>query len=113
MDSKAFVQIIKSKLEPVAPIILPGIIKKQLQEVGATEDSLTPELAQQFYQFRIYPVNADIETSLLAGLYDSFVNLEGDFLDHFFNAGRMYTAVVYQPLERDSGHLAPDRIVPG
>ena len=48
MDSKAFVQTIRTKLEPVAPIILPGLIKKQLQEVGATEDSLTPELAQKF-----------------------------------------------------------------
>lgn len=48
MDSKAFVRGISKKLEPVAPIILPNIIKKQLQEVGATENSLTPELAEKF-----------------------------------------------------------------
>jgi hypothetical protein len=48
MDSKGFVQSIKQKLEPIAPIILPNIIKKQLQEVGASEESLTPELAEKF-----------------------------------------------------------------
>ncbi len=48
MDSKAFVKSIKLKLEPVAPVVLPGIIKKQLQEVGATEESLTPELTEKF-----------------------------------------------------------------
>jgi hypothetical protein len=48
MDSIGFVQSIRQKLEPVAPIILPGMIKKQLQEVGATEESLTPELTEEF-----------------------------------------------------------------
>ena len=48
MDSKAFVRGISQKLEPLAPIILPNIIKKQLQEVGATENSLTPEVAEKF-----------------------------------------------------------------
>lgn len=48
MDSKTFVRNIRQKLEPVAPIILPNIIKKQLQVVGASEDSLTPEVAEKF-----------------------------------------------------------------
>ena len=48
MDSKAFIKSIQEKLDPIAPIVLPGIIKKQLQEVGATEDTLTPELAEEF-----------------------------------------------------------------
>ncbi len=50
MDSRAFVQVIKRKLEPLAPIMLPGIIKKQLQVVGATEDNLTPELAEKLIE---------------------------------------------------------------
>lgn len=48
MNSRAFVQGVQVKLDPLAPIVLPGIIKKQLMEVGATEDSLTPELAEEF-----------------------------------------------------------------
>jgi hypothetical protein len=48
MDSKLFVLNITQKLEPIAPIVLPNIIKKQLEEVGATEENLTPELAAEF-----------------------------------------------------------------
>jgi hypothetical protein len=48
MDSKAFIHNLTLKLEPIAPIVLPNIIKKQLQVVGATEDNLTPELALKF-----------------------------------------------------------------
>ncbi len=48
MNSRAFVSGIIQKLEPIAPIILPNIIKKQLKELGATEDNLTPELAEKF-----------------------------------------------------------------
>ncbi len=48
MQSKAFVQSIQQKLGPIAPVILPNIIKKQLLEVGATEENLTPELAKKF-----------------------------------------------------------------
>jgi hypothetical protein len=47
MDSTVFIQEIQEKLEPIAPIILPSIIKKQLTEVGATEDNLTPEMAKE------------------------------------------------------------------
>jgi hypothetical protein len=48
MDSRAFIKSIQEKLDPIAPIVLPGIIKKRLDEVGATEDTLTPELAERF-----------------------------------------------------------------
>ena len=50
MDSKAFIRGVQQKLDPIAPIVLPDIIKKQLTEVGATEDNLTPELAENFIQ---------------------------------------------------------------
>ena len=50
MNSKAFVQSIQQKLDPIAPIVLPGIIIKQLQEVEATEENLTPEQAKQFIE---------------------------------------------------------------
>lgn len=48
MHSKVFVQSVQHRLKPIAPIVLPNIIKKQLLEVGATEESLTPELAEEF-----------------------------------------------------------------
>ena len=48
MDSKAFIKSIQEKLDPIAPIVLPGIIKKRLEEVGATDETLTPELAEEF-----------------------------------------------------------------
>jgi hypothetical protein len=48
MQSKVFVQSVQQRLKPIAPIVLPNIIKKQLLEVGATEESLTPELAEKF-----------------------------------------------------------------
>lgn len=48
MDSEAFLKNIQEKLAPIAPIVLPGIIKKQLEEVGATPETLTPELAEEF-----------------------------------------------------------------
>ena len=50
MDSVKFIQHIRQKLEPLAPIMLSGIIKKQLQEVGATEENLTPELAEKLIE---------------------------------------------------------------
>ena len=50
MNSKEFVQGIQQRLDPIAPIVLPGIIIKQLQEVGATEDNLTPQQAEEFIE---------------------------------------------------------------
>jgi hypothetical protein len=48
MNSRDFIRNVQQKLDPIAPIILPGIIKKQLQEVGATAETLTPEQAEEF-----------------------------------------------------------------
>jgi hypothetical protein len=48
MNSRDFVNSVQQKLEPIAPIILPGIIKKQLMEVRASRDNLTPEQAEEF-----------------------------------------------------------------
>jgi hypothetical protein len=48
MNSREFIRSVQQKLDPIAPIVLPGIIKKQLLEVGATQDTLTPQQAQEF-----------------------------------------------------------------
>ncbi|UCE36673.1 MAG: hypothetical protein JSW00_14315 [Thermoplasmata archaeon] len=48
MNSKVFIQNVQERLDPIAPIVLPGIIRKQLAEVQATVDTLTPELAEEF-----------------------------------------------------------------
>ncbi len=48
MRSRAFIREIQQKLDPIAPVILPKIIKKQLKEVGATEDTLNPQQAEMF-----------------------------------------------------------------
>ncbi len=48
MNSKMFIQSIQQKLDPIAPIVLPGIIKKQLSEVGANNGNITPEQAKLF-----------------------------------------------------------------
>jgi len=47
MNSRSFIKNIQQRLDPIAPIVLPGIIKKQLQEIGVTEDNITPELAEE------------------------------------------------------------------
>lgn len=47
MNSKSFIKNIQQRLDPIAPIVLPGIIKKQLEEIGITEDDITPELAEE------------------------------------------------------------------
>lgn len=47
MNSKSFIKNIQQRLDPIAPIVLPGIIKKQLLEIGVTEDNITPELAEE------------------------------------------------------------------
>jgi hypothetical protein len=48
MDSRAFLKSVQEKLDPIAPIVLPGIMRKQLREVGATVETLTPEVAEEF-----------------------------------------------------------------
>jgi len=48
MDSEGFLGEVLDKLEPIAPFMLPGIVRKQLADVGATRDSLTPAQAEEF-----------------------------------------------------------------
>jgi hypothetical protein len=48
MNSKAFIHNIQQRLDPIAPVVLPGIIKKQLAEVGANNGNMTPEQAEVF-----------------------------------------------------------------
>lgn len=50
MDSVGFVDSVQKRLEPIAPVILPGIIKKQLEVVEATREDLTPEKAIKFIE---------------------------------------------------------------
>ena len=50
MNSKDFVVNIQQRLDPLAPIVLPRIIQKQLQELGVTEETLTPEKATEFIE---------------------------------------------------------------
>ena len=47
MDSKGFISEIEEKMVPIAPIV-EFAIKKQMAEVGATEDLMTPEQAILF-----------------------------------------------------------------
>lgn len=48
MNSKVFIQSIQQRLDSIAPVVLPQIVQKQLRVVGATEDTLTPEQAEEF-----------------------------------------------------------------
>ena len=48
MNSKAFVTEIQQRLEPLAPVMVPGIIQKQMTELGISVDTMTPEEAMKF-----------------------------------------------------------------
>ena len=48
MNTQGFITGVQEKLSPIAPVVLPGIIKKQLQEVGYVTGELTPEMAKAF-----------------------------------------------------------------
>lgn len=48
MNSKTFIRNVQQRLDPIAPVVLPGIIKKQLAEVGANNGNMTPEQAEEF-----------------------------------------------------------------
>ena len=50
MNSRVFVVSIQHRLEPLAPIVLPRIIQKQLEELGVSEDTLTPDKAKEFIE---------------------------------------------------------------
>jgi len=48
MDSAGFVKVVEEKLKPFAPILISGIIKKQLSSVNSTRETLTPENTEIF-----------------------------------------------------------------
>jgi hypothetical protein len=48
MKSYEFVQNVQERLSPIAPIVLPGIINKQLLHVGASKEAMTPPQAERF-----------------------------------------------------------------
>ncbi len=48
MDGEAFLRVVEEKITPFAPVLIKGIIKKQLSAVGATPATLTPEKAEKF-----------------------------------------------------------------
>jgi hypothetical protein len=48
MDSIGFVKAVEEKLKPFAPVLISGIIKKQLSAVNSTRETLTPEKTEVF-----------------------------------------------------------------
>lgn len=47
IDGPAFIQRVEAHLNPVAPIMA-FVIKKQMTDLNATPDSLTPQIARTF-----------------------------------------------------------------
>ena len=41
---------VQQRLDPIAPIMLPQIIQKQMREIGVTEDTLTPNTAGELIE---------------------------------------------------------------
>ncbi|UCH88575.1 MAG: hypothetical protein JSV49_10005 [Thermoplasmata archaeon] len=48
MDSEQFITELEARLTSLAPEMIPGLLKKQLENVDATKESLTPEKAKEF-----------------------------------------------------------------
>ena len=48
MDSEKFLVSIESNLTPMAPEFIPGIIKKQMDQLGLSYRNMTPGAAQLF-----------------------------------------------------------------
>lgn len=48
MDSSNFIAEVESRLTALAPEVIPGVIKKQLENLGASSEDLTPEKAIAF-----------------------------------------------------------------
>ena len=48
MRSEFFIRSIEANLTPLAPVVIPGLIKKQLEHVNATRIGMTPMQAKQF-----------------------------------------------------------------
>ncbi|MEK6851622.1 MAG: hypothetical protein AABY30_03685 [Candidatus Thermoplasmatota archaeon] len=47
IDGSAFLQRVEEHLSPIAPI-MSFVVKKQMSDLNATPDSLTPEIARRF-----------------------------------------------------------------
>jgi hypothetical protein len=50
MDSKRFIDEVESRLTALSPDMVPGVLKKQLENLDAESDSLTPSQAKEFIQ---------------------------------------------------------------
>ena len=48
MRTEFFIRSIESNLTPLAPVVIPGIIKKQLEQLNATRQDMSPVQAKQF-----------------------------------------------------------------
>lgn len=48
MNSEKFIHSISSNLTPLAPVVIPGIIKKQLEILEVTNGDITPVKAKIF-----------------------------------------------------------------
>ena len=67
--------------------------------------------AEQADQLGMDRADRSFQHDPLAVLLDLGVNLALGLVNHLLDAGGMDAAVVDQPLERDAGHLAADRVV--
>lgn len=50
MDSKKFISEIERRLTSLAPEMVPGLIKKQLEKLGTDSDNLSPQKAKIFIE---------------------------------------------------------------
>lgn len=48
MNSEKFLAVVESNLTPMAPEFIPGIIKKQMDELGVSYRTMTPGSARLF-----------------------------------------------------------------
>ena len=48
MRSEFFIRSIESNLTPLAPVVIPGLIKKQLEQLNVTRHGLSPRQAKEF-----------------------------------------------------------------
>lgn len=48
MRSEYFIHSIEMNLTPLAPVVIPGIIKKQLEQLNTTRYNISPNQAKKF-----------------------------------------------------------------
>ena len=48
MNSEKFLVSIETNLTPLAPVVIPGIIKKQLEVLEVTRTNISPDKAKRF-----------------------------------------------------------------